>query len=115
MNPFTNNNKTISNISFSCTNIRSLGLSTTGLTLRKLNSILRLDTDVNILLDTKTSLTDTQGIFNSFELKYKLANHRHIGTYTTTKGIIVIYNKNKTALKNIKINREGRHLVSNSR
>ena len=65
---------------------------------------------MNILLDTKTSLTDTQGIFNSFELKYKLANHRHIGTYTVTKGIIVIYKKNKTTIRNTKIIKEGQTL-----
>ena len=65
---------------------------------------------MNILLDTKTSLTDTQGIFNSFESKYKLANHRHIGTYTNVKGIIVIYNKNKTTIRNTTIIKEGQIL-----
>ena len=63
--------------------------------------------DLNILIDTKVGLPDFEHIVNDQNLMYRLSRHRHVGTYTNTKGIIVLYNKDKCRVNNLDVIIEG--------
>ena len=93
------------------TNIRSLATSVAGATSAKITRIIDLNCDLNILIDTRTSIEDVEKIFLNHKLKWKSCNYKHIGTYTKNKGIIVIYRHNVVKVKDLKIIQAGQ-LVS---
>ena len=92
MNPFSTI-KSISGISITCTNIRGLGVSVKELADKKINRILNLKADVHILIDTRCSEAQFNQFLNTSKFKYMLSDFMHFGTYTKSKGIIVLYNK----------------------
>ena len=108
MNPF-RPTPSLSEISISCTNIRSLGISTKNLTHRKLNSILDLKNSVNILIDSKVSETEANQICNN-NFKYLLKDYKYVGSLTKIKGILILCNKHQTKIKNLKVIRDGQLL-----
>ena len=108
MNPFRKSNS-ISEISVCCTNIRSLGISKKQLTHKKLNSIMDLKNNINILIDSKVTDTEANDICNR-DFKYLLKDFKHIGTLTKVKGILILYNKHATKIKNLKVIRDGQLL-----
>ena len=73
-----------------------------------MSRILELKFAVIILMDTRTVLEDVNKIFQNRKLKWKLNNLRHQGTYTPTKGIIVIYDKNLVKITDLKIIKNGK-------
>ena len=97
MNPFSTN-KSLSGISITCTNIRGLGVSVKELADKKINRILNLKADVHILIDTRCSEAQFNQFLNTSKFKYMLSNFTHFGTYTKSKGIIVLYNKKNAKL-----------------
>ena len=108
MNPY-RQSPSLSEISISVTNIRSLGITTKNLTHKKLNSILDLKNTVNIIIDSKVSEKEADQICNN-NFKYLLRDFKHVGTLTKIKGILVIYNKHMTAIKNLRTVIEGQLL-----
>ena len=94
MNLFRQRNKTITSFEINVTNIWSLSTIVMGATWKKLTRILDLKCAINILIDNCTLTEDVEKIFLSHKLKLKLGHFKHIGTYTKTKEIIVIYGKN---------------------
>ena len=108
MNPLLQS-PSLSELSTSVTIIRSLGLTTKNLTHKKLNSILNLKNSVNILVDSKVTETEADQICNN-DFKYLLRDYKHTGTLTKIKGILVIFNKSETKIKNLKVIREGQLL-----
>ena len=108
MNPY-KKIPSISEISVSCTNIRSLGISKKQLTHKKLNSIMDLKNNINILIDSKVTETEANDICNR-DFKYLLKDFKHIGTLTKIKGILILYNKHATKIKNLKVIRDGQLL-----
>ena len=99
----------LSELSISVTNIRSLGLTTKNLTHKKLNSILDLKNSVNILVDSKVTEIEADQICNN-DFKYLLRDYKYAGTLTKIEGILIIYNKTETKIKNLKVIREGQLL-----
>ena len=97
MNPFSTN-KSLSGISITCTNIRGLGVSVKELADKKINRILNLKADVHILIDTRCSEAQFNHFMNTSKFKYMLSNFTHFGSYTKSKGIIVLYNKKSAKL-----------------
>ena len=108
MNPY-RQTPSLSEISISVTNIRSLGITTKNLTHKKLNSILDLKNTVNIIIDSKVSEKEADQICNN-DFKYLLRDFKHVGTLTKIKGILVIYNKHMTTIKNLRTVIEGQLL-----
>ena len=97
MNPFSTN-KSLSGISITCTNIRGLGVSVKELADKKINRILNLKADIHILIDTRCSEAQFNHFMNTSKFKYMLSNFTHFGSYTKSKGIIVLYNKTNAKL-----------------
>ena len=79
----------------------------TDATNKKISWKLELKCAVNILIDTRTVLNDVNKVFQNRKLKWKLSNLRHQGTYTPTKMIIVIYDKNLVKINDLKIIKNG--------
>ena len=102
MNPF-KHSETLSSLTISSTNIRSLGITTKGIPRKKISAILDLKSDLNILIDCKTSRDEFNKILNENSLKYKLGRYRHMGTNTANKGIIIMYNKDRISIKNFEV------------
>ena len=92
MNPFSSN-KSLSGISITCNNIQGLGVSIKELADKKINRILNLKADIHILIDTRCSEAQFNHFMNTSKFKYLLSNFSHFGSYTQTKGIIVLHNK----------------------
>ena len=97
MNPFSTN-KFLSGISITCINIRGLGVSIKELADKKINRILNLNADIHILIDTRCSEAQFNHFMNTSKFKYMLSNFTHFGSYTKSKGIIVLYNKKNAKL-----------------
>ena len=97
MNPFSSN-KSPTGISITCTNIRGLGVSVKELADKKINRILNLKADVHILIDTRCSEAQFNHFLNTSKFKYMLSSFSHFGTYTKSKGIIVLFNKKSAKL-----------------
>ena len=89
------------------TNIRSLNNTVEGATYKNLTRILDLKSEVNILIDTRTNLDGVNKIFNCNKLKWRLGHFRHQGTYTPAKVIVMIYDKNRVQVKDLKIIQNG--------
>ena len=106
MNPFSLN-KSQSGISITCTNVRGLGCSTKDLADKKINRILNLKADIHILIDTRCSEAQFNHFMNSSKFKYLLSNFQHFGSYTKSKGIIVLHNKKKCKIDKIELLKEG--------
>ena len=100
MNPFSLK-KSQSGISITCTNVRGLGCSIKELADKKINRILNLKADIHILIDTRCSEAQFNHFMNTSKFKYLLSNFQHFGSYTKTKGIIVLYNKKSAKLINL--------------
>ena len=97
MNPFSSN-KSLTGISITCTNIRGLGVSVKELADKKINRILNLKADIHILIDMRCSEDQFNHFMNTSKFKYMLSNFTHFGSYTKSKGIIVLYNKKNAKL-----------------
>ena len=80
MNPFSRK-CTITSPHCSVTNIRSLATLVAGATRAKITRIVDLNCDLNILIDTRTSVEDVEKIFLNHKLKWKLSQFKHIKTY----------------------------------
>ena len=102
MNPFSKKG-TLSSLKCSCTNIRSLSTTVPGATRSKITRILDLNCDLNILIDTRTSIEDVEKIFLNHKMKWKLAQFKHIGTYTKQKGIIIFFKPSIVQIKDLQI------------
>ena len=74
----------LSELSISVTNIRSLGLTTKNLTHKKFNSILDLKNSVNILVDSKVSEIEADQICNN-DFKYLLRDYIYADSRHTNK------------------------------
>ena len=107
MNPFLSANSTLTAITVNITNIRSLSTTVAGATYKKLTGILDLKNEVNILIDTRTNLDGVNKVFNGNKLKWRLGHFRHQGSYTPAKGIVMIYDKNRVQVKDLKIIQNG--------
>ena len=77
----------------------------------KMTRIVNLGCDLNIIIDTHTSVEDVEKIFLNHKLKWKLSQFKHIRTYAKNKGIIVFYKHNVVKIKDSKIIQAGQ-LVS---
>merc|ERR1711891_74974 len=100
-------NKSQSGISITCTNIRGLGVSIKELADKKINRILNLKADIHILIDTRCSEAQFNHFMNTSKFKYLLSNFQHFGSYTKSKGIIVLYNQKKCKIDNFELIKEG--------
>ena len=88
-------------------NVRGLGVSVKELADKKINRILNLKADVHILIDTRCSEAQFNHFLNMSKFKYMLSSFSHFGTYTKTKGIIVLFNRKKCKIDDIQIIGEG--------
>ena len=98
INPFYQK-KSPTGVSITCTNLRGLGTSVVDLADKKINRILNLTADVHILLDTRCTESQIEHFLNTSRFKYLLSNFDKVGSYTKSKGIIILYNKKKSKLK----------------
>ena len=110
MNPFTNSGRTQTAVSVNVTNIRSLSTTVAGASFKKLTRILDLKCEVNIIIDTRTSLQGVNKLFNSHNLKWRLGNFRHKGSYSLVKGIVMVYDRTRVQVDNLNIIKEGQLL-----
>ena len=92
MNPFFQR-KSPAGVSITCTNLRGMGITVEDLADKKINRILNLTADIHILLDTRCTEAQIDQFLSTSKFKYLLSNFEKIGTYTKSKGIIILYNK----------------------
>ena len=78
-----------------------------GATDRKVTRVLDLKCEVNVLIDTRTNLDGVNKLFNSNKLKWRLGHFKHQGSYTPNKGIVLIYDKHRVQVKDLKIIKNG--------
>ena len=102
MNPFLSN-KSKTGISITCTNLRSLGITVDELADIKINGILNLKADVHMIIDSQCSEDDVIHFLNTSKYNYMMSNYKHFGSYTKSKGIIVLYNKNERNVEDVAI------------
>ena len=74
-----------------------------GATHKKITSGLDLKCEVNVLIDTRTNLDGVNKLFNSNKLEWRLGHFKHQGSYTPNKGIVLIYDKHRVQIKDLKI------------
>ena len=86
-------------MSITCTNLRGLDTSVEDLADKKINLILNLMADIQILLDTRCTESQIENFLNTSRFKYLLSNFDKVGSYTKSKGIIILYNTKKSKLK----------------
>ena len=110
MNPFMNSGKTQTAISVNVINILSLSTTVPGATNKKITRILDLKCDVNIIIDSRTSQPGVNNLFNSHNLKWRLSNFRHKGSYTLLKGIVMVYDRTRVQVDNLNIIQDGQLL-----
>ena len=103
MNPFLLN-KSPTGISITCTNFRGLGVTVAD---KKINWILTLKADVHILIDSRCSEDKFNHFLNTSKYKYMMSNYKHVGSYNKSKGVIVLYIKNKTKVDDVAIIQDG--------
>ena len=103
MNPFSRAKNTLTAISVNFTNVRSLSTTVAGATHKKITRVLDLKCEVNVLIDTRTNLEGVNKVFNSSKLKWRLGHFKHQGSYTQNKGIVIIYDKLRVQVKDLKI------------
>ena len=72
MNPFVCSNRTLTAISVNITNIRSLSTTVAGATHKKITRLLDMKSEVNIIIDSRTSLDGVNKLFNCQSLKWCL-------------------------------------------
>ena len=106
MNPFTYSGKTQTAVSVNVINIRSLSTTVAGASFKKLTRILDLKCEINIIIDSRTSLQGVNGLFNSHNLKWRLGNFRHKGSYSNVKGIVMVYDRTRVQVDNLNIIKE---------
>ena len=75
----------------------------------KLTSILDLKSSINILIDSKVSETEANGVCNR-DFRYLLKDCKFSGTLTKIKRILIIFNKHATKIKNLKVIGDGQLL-----
>ena len=46
------------------------------------------------------------GALNTNRYKYMMSNYKHVGSYTKSKGVIVLYNKIKQKLMMLQLNKK---------
>ena len=61
---------------------------------------------VNLCINSKVSETEAYQICNN-DFKYLLKDYKFVGTLTKIEGILVIYNKHLTKIKNLKVIHDG--------
>ena len=110
MNTFMNSGKTQTAISVNVINIQSLSTTVTGATYKKITRILDLKCEVNIIIDSRTSQPGVNSLFNSHNLKWRLGNFRHKGSYTLVKGIVMVYDRTRVQVDNLNVIEEGQLL-----
>ena len=110
MNPFTNSGRSQTAVSVNVINIRSLSTTVAGASFKKLTRILDLKCEVNIIIDSRTSLQGVNSLFNSHNLKWRLGNFRHKGSYPHVKGIVMVYDRTRVQVDNLNIIKEGQLL-----
>ena len=110
MNPFSCAKNTLTAISVNFTNIRSLSTTVTGATHKKITRVLDLKCEVNVLIDTRTNLEGVNKLFNSSKLKWRLGHFKHQGSYTQNKGIVIIYDKLRVQVKDLKLIKNGQRI-----
>ena len=81
-----------------------------GATFKKFTRILDLKCEVNIIIDSRTSLQGVNSLFNSQNLKWRLGNFRHKGSYTLVKGIVMVYDRTRVQVDNLNVIEEGQLL-----
>ena len=86
-------------MSITCTNLRGLGITVEDLADKKINRILNLTADIHILLDTRCTEGQIDHFLNTSRFKYLLSNFDKVGSYTKSKGIIILFNKKQLKLK----------------
>ena len=106
MNPFFQR-KSPAGVSITCTNLRGMGITVEDLADKKINRILNLTADIHILLDTRCTEAQIDQFLSTSKFKYLLSNFEKIGTYTKSKGIIILYNKKKIKIEDLSIIQEG--------
>ena len=106
MNPFSLK-RTSTAISLTCTNLRGLGLSVKDLADKKINRILNLSAEIHILIDTRCNKDDFCNFLDKSKFKYLLSNYKHVGTYTNSKGVVILYNNKKVKIDDVSIIEDG--------
>ena len=90
MNPLVSSGRTLTAISVNVTNIRSLSTTVAGATHKKITRLLDLKSEVNIIIDSRTSLNGVNNFFNSHNLKWRLSHFKNKCSYTPAKGVVMI-------------------------
>ena len=88
-------------------NIRGLGVSVKDLPDRKISRILNLKAEVHVLIDTRCTESQFLHFLNISKFKYLLSSYKFFGTYTKSKGIIVMVNQKHVKVDKIEVIQEG--------
>ena len=103
MNPFVSTNRTLTAISVNVINMRSLSTTVAGATYKKITRLLDMKSEVNIIIDSRTSLNGVNNLFNSQSLKWHLSHFKHKGSYTPAKGIVMIYDRTRVQVDDLNV------------
>ena len=101
MNPLSSN-KSPTGISLTCTNLSGQGIMVSELADTIFFIILKLKADVHIIVNSWCSDDELCHFLNTSQYKYMMSNYKHIGS----KGVIVLYNRNKTKIDDVSIIQE---------
>ncbi len=71
-----------------------------------------LKNTINIIIDSKITDAEADQVCNN-DFKYLVQDFSYVGTLTNIKGILVLYNKKNTKIKELKVIREGQLLEFN--
>ena len=88
-------------------NVRSLCATTTKLAIKKVLSILNQKADIYILVSVRINENEFSKLINHETLKYKMASYDYWGSFCKNKGVIVLYKKVSTEIKNFKNHIQG--------
>ena len=74
---------------------------------------MNLKAEIHVLIDTRCTESQLSHFLNTSKFRYILSSYKVFGTYTKSKGIIVLVNKKKVKVDNIEVIQEGMLLSFN--
>ena len=100
INPFSTF-KSLSGISITCTNLCGLDISVKELADKQICRVLNLKAAVHVLIDTGCTESQFSHFLNTSKFKNLLSSYKFFGTYTKSKGIIVLVNNKRVKVDKI--------------
>ena len=97
---FFNKKVTTSGLKISQQNIRSLCATNQKLAIKKMISILNQKADIYNQVSVRTNETDFSKLINHETIKYKMSYYTYRGSFCKNCGVVLLYRKGATEIKN---------------